>query len=149
MGAVTGQVVLVAVVPGDRAEGTVVDSPNGTQVSAALRRTRETVRLVRAQRHLTQRQAAEQIGMINTELCRFERGTLNPTLTTLLKITDWIGDDRFDDLDQAIDDIEHPNGEPVCIDTADQKVGDLLAALEESVNAARDARRRQKENADG
>lgn len=130
----------------ERAEVTVVDSPTGAQVSAALRRVRETLRLVRAQRHQTQRQVAEAIGMQHTELCRFERGNLNVTLTTLLKITDWIGDATFEDVDTFLD--EEP-GEPVCIDTADQKVVDLLAALEQSVNEAREARQRlRQETAD-
>lgn len=120
----------------------VVDLPTGASVSAALRRVRETVRMVRTQRRLTQREAAEQIGMINTELCRFERGTLNPTLTTLLKITDWIGDTSFDSIDDHFAD-EPPADRVAPPDVAEQKVVDLLAALEESVKEARAARQRR------
>lgn len=70
-----------------------METRNNPHVSRALECLTSRVREVRAQRRLSLRVAAEQIGMGFAELSRFENGKLDPKLSTVQKIADWIDAD--------------------------------------------------------
>lgn len=55
----------------------------------------ELVKRTRSQRHLTLRQAGEQIGMAYGDLSRFENGLHDPQLSTLRKLAAWLADDPY------------------------------------------------------
>jgi len=50
----------------------------------------ELTRSVRLRRQLSQRVAAEQIGMAYADLCRFELRKKDVRMSTLVKVVDWL-----------------------------------------------------------
>ena len=71
--------------------GTLSDA----EVSRWLNDLPARVHLVRMQRHLTLRQAGEQIGMDYADLSRFENGLHDPQLSTLRKLAKWLSEDPY------------------------------------------------------